>query len=264
MPTAIINGKTVVIPKGHEVIEINGEQKIVSAGEAKKLMKALKQVAAAAVAAPAAAGGGGGAAPVAVPKRDLRSNAEKVQDANLAEIDAAAAKNPVKGLWSYYRYDTRFYKVLEVDGATAKVCRLQRKNVKKDKLAAFLAEHPDAEITESEFVRIRKILPQPNFGVWACPHDEVEVVFTAYSEVGISKGLLKEDGKRVALRDLKAGVIVASHMEVASMRKTVFHRSPEGGFYRDEIVNESTDRIFAVVPEDRYEAYEVAHDVKLE
>ena len=262
MPTTIINGKTVVVPKGHEVVEINGEKRIVSAGEAKELKKTLK------AAVKAAAGGGGeakgGPAPEAA-KRDLRSNAEKAQDANLAEIEAQFAENPCARLWRYYRSNTAFYRVVEIDGPVAKVARYSTHYVKKEVLAAFVAKYPDAEVMEPEYQRVRKILPQPGFSTRNCSHDEVEMRVTEVKEVGITKDLLKEDGKRVALRELKAGSIVAVRHETHNIMKTVWVSSGAGfGHHKDKWVSENVSRIFAVIPEDKYEAYEVAYEVALE
>jgi hypothetical protein len=262
MPTAIINGKTVVVPKGHEVVEIDGEKKIVTVGEAKALKKALKAVV-------AAAGGGGGGAEAADSqmrvKRDLRTNAEKAHDVNLAAIEAEFVKNPCASLWRYYRSNITFYRVEEVDGPVATVSRHTTQYMKKDKLEAFMAAHPDAEVMEPEYVRIRKILPQPKFSTRNCAHDEVEVRYTSTTEVGITAGLLKEDGRRAALRELKVGAIVAVHYEIHDVMKTVWVSSaPGSGHHKDMWVPESVPRIFAVIPEEKYEAYEVAHDLKLE
>lgn len=259
MPTAIINGKTVVVPKGHEVVEINGEKKIVTAGEAKELKKALK----AAVAK--AAGGGGERSGVAAPKRDVRTNAEKAHDANLEAIEAEFAENPCAGLWRYYRSNTSFYRVIEVEGPVAKVARYSTHYVKKDLLPTFMAKYPDAVEMEPEYHRVRKILPQPPFTTRNCAHDEVEMRVTDVKEVGISKDLLKEDGKRVALRELKVGSIVAVRSETHNIMKTMWVSSGMGsGHHKDMWVSENVRRIFAVIPEEKYEAYEVAAEVALE
>ena len=253
MPTAIINGKTVVVPKGHEVVEIDGEKKIITVGEAKALKKA------------AVAAAGGGAAPAAAVKRDLRTNAEKAHDENLEAIEGHFAENPCAGLWRYYRSNIAFYRVKEVDGPVATVSRYTTQYMKKDVLEDFMAKHPDAEVMEPEYVRIRKILPMPKFSTRNCAYDEVEVRYTYMTDVGITKGLLKEDGRRAALRELKVGAIVAVHYEIHDVMKTVWVSSGTGtGHHKDKWVPESVPRIFAVIPEEKYEAYEVAHELKLE
>lgn len=91
MPTAIINGKKVVVPKGHEAVEIDGVMTIVSTAEASRLRKVS-----------VAAGG------AAVSRRDLRSNAEKYNDGELEKLAAS-------------REGCLFYRLSSFEGETGTV-----------------------------------------------------------------------------------------------------------------------------------------------
>lgn len=91
MPTAIINGKKVVVPKGHEAVEIDGVMTIVSAAEAARLRKVS-----------VAAGG------AAVSRRDTRSTAEKANDAALEKL-----ADPE------FRDSCQFYRLKAINGVKA-------------------------------------------------------------------------------------------------------------------------------------------------
>ena len=86
MPTATINGKTVVVPKGHEVVEVNGEKKIVPAAEAKKLLKALKE------AAKASSAASGGAEPSSASSAPLAKKPGQSEISFLHETASAAVE----------------------------------------------------------------------------------------------------------------------------------------------------------------------------
>lgn len=213
----------------------------------------------------AAAAGGGGAAPLEVEKpTSARANAGKTRadlanEAAIQKLDEMLASlefKPLPGLLSYSLHNLYFYRVTKIEDGSVTGVRRVRQQMKQEEVPAFLAANPGSRVEEAEFVRVRKIIPQPNFQTTALPYLWNEVSCLQEKTFPLTADLLKDNGKN-GVRALGVGSIVGVRVEAGMKRQTVFIRNTDGGFYRDEMCPVSEERVFCVLGAEAVEKFEL-------